>query len=304
MDSKTVHLLGFSSGIAAGNDGCGEGPLVLKEYLGANMPLSFPVQWGDAVLEPSPEALSHRKDAALGETLLLCDSLASHARDCVQKKQPFITIGGDHSCAIGTWSGAAAALQDQEGPIGLIWIDAHMDAHTPLTSGTGNIHGMPVACLLGHGNKLLTQIKNTSPKIDPKHLCLIGIRSFEEGEAELLNSMGVTIFYSADVKRLGAETVLHEALQIVTQGTKGYGLSIDLDGFTPEDAPAVGTPAKGGVNAQDTINFIKENIRGDSRLIGAEIAEFNPSLDKDDKTLKLIVALMESIYGSGEAEDA
>lgn len=198
----------------------------------------------------------------------------------VHHKQRFCVIGGDHSCAIGTWSGAASALN---GNLGLIWIDAHMDAHTFETTHTKNVHGMPVAALLGKGSEKLTQILSDHPKIKAENLCLIGIRSYEAGEAKLLHDLGVTVYTNKDVEKHGLETLLLTAHEKITRNSMGYGFSIDLDGFDPEHAPATGTPVAEGLDAHDFCRIISRWAQ-DPQLIGFEIAEFNPHLEKDKIT--------------------
>lgn len=205
-----------------------------------------------------------------------------------KNQQRFCVIGGDHSCAIGTWSGAASALQ---GDLGLIWIDAHMDAHTFETTSTQNVHGMPVAALLGQGDKKLTDIFSTHPKLKPENLCLIGIRSFEAGEAKLLHDLGVTIFSNKNVAEQGLKAVLEYAYEKVTKNTSGFGFSIDLDGFDPEYAPGTGTPVAEGLNA-DNFCCIVSRWANDPKLIGFEIAEFNPHLDIDNITEKTMANII------------
>lgn len=197
-----------------------------------------------------------------------------------------IVVGGDHSMAIGTWSGVTAALEAKKS-FGLIWFDAHMDSHTPKTSPSMAIHGMPVAVLLGHGDPSLVNVQEIGQKIDPKHLVLMGVRSYEDGEATFLEKLGVKIFYIKDIQERGFDTLCQEALEIVRKGTQGFGLSIDLDGFDPQYAPGVGTPAPGGLNPQDVLSGLS-TLMNDTHCKALEIAEFNPSLDRQHKTLRLI----------------
>ncbi len=151
-------------------------------------------------------------------------------------------IGGDHSCAGGTWTGVARMLQ---GELGLVWIDAHMDSHTPATSHTGRLHGMPLAWLLGQGDDALYGL--SAGVVDPEHVALIGVRSYEPEEKERLDRLGVRVFHIEEVHRRGLDTVAAEALAIAARGTSGFGVSIDLDAVTPEEAPGVGTPVADGI---------------------------------------------------------
>ena len=207
-----------------------------------------------------------------------------------QQQQRFCVIGGDHSCAIGTWSGAASALK---GDLGLIWVDAHMDAHTFETTYTKNVHGMPVAALLGKGHEKLTHILTENPKIKPENLCLIGIRSFEHEESQLLKNLGVTVYTNKDVEKYSLETLLVRAHEQVTRNTAGFGFSIDLDGFDPTYAPGTGTPVGNGIDANDFCRIISR-WANDPKLIGFEITEFNPHLDKNNITEKTMTNIIRS----------
>jgi hypothetical protein len=149
--------------------------------------------------------------------------------------------------ATGTWSGAAAALRPR-GALGLLWIDAHMDAHRPHTSPSGNLHGMPLACLLGHGEPALATLAG-APALAPAHVCLVGVRSYEAEEAQLLEQLGVRVFLMDEVRRRGLPAVLREAHAVVTRGTAGFGVTLDVDAVDPQEAPGVGTPAPGGLRA-------------------------------------------------------
>lgn len=224
----------------------------------------------------------------------LFERLAIEVKSFVEKKERFCVIGGDHSAAIGTWSGASFALRK---PLGLIWIDAHKDAHTFETTPSGNIHGMPVAALLGKGSKRLTELMHIEPKILPQHLCLIGVRSFELAEHELLKHLNVKIYDMDAVKKQGISAILQEAREHVSCGTAGYGITLDLDGIDPKDAPAVSTPEPGGIDGESLLKAFSE-ISSDTRLVGLEIMEFNPTNDHHHKTEKFIFQIL-NIFSKG-----
>jgi arginase len=196
--------------------------------------------------------------------------------------------------AIGTFSGVTSALK-AEGEFGLIWFDAHMDSHTPSTSESGAIHGMPLACLLGYGDSRLCSIAGQKPKINPKHVCLIGVRSFEEGEKKLLNDLAIKIYYIDEVRQRGLYTIVEEAKKIVKQNTKAYGVTIDIDAFDPKFAPGTGALEDGGLSADETIEAFKL-FSEDKDLKILEIAEYNHYLDKNDITYKLIANLLLSVF--------
>ncbi len=215
---------------------------------------------------------------------------AYHTRTLAADGDRFVVIGGDHSCAIGTWIGAADGLRGS-GSLGLIWIDAHMDMHVPETTHSGAIHGMPVACLLGYGASMLTSIAETGPAIDPRHICLVGTRSFEEEEAAFAQRHGVHVIHMDEVRQRGICAVLAEARSIVTNGTAGYGISLDLDAFDPSDAPGVGTPSPNGIRA-DAFFAPWSELGRDPRCIGIEIVEYNPSRDFSRHTAHLMCDLI------------
>lgn len=280
----SVTFIGYASGEAAGNPGCGEAPYYLQQHLPI---LNFAYQWGKIVAPIK----GGNKLAAVAE---LSRQLAIATQEVLTSGSKVVNFGGDHSCAIGFWGGIAEYYRSQ-GPIGLIWVDAHMDAHTPETSESGNIHGMPLAALLGYGDPALTTIANAKPKLRPEHVALIGIRSYEAGEAELLRSLGVKIYYDHDIAERGLKEIFAEAHAIVNNGTAGYGLSLDLDGLAPDDAPAVGTPVEGGVSILELLPLLEKYMQRDFRFLGAEIVEFNPFLDKSNITLNNIVRILNSL---------
>ncbi len=207
----------------------------------------------------------------------------------VMKRQHFpVVIGGDHSIAVGTWNGVGRFMQDQ--PLGLLWIDAHMDAHTPETTPSGAWHGMPLAALMGYGASGFVQ----SPVLKPEHVCLIGTRSFEEGEAELLKRLKVRMYFMEEVRERGFQTVLREAIAYVSKGTGGYGVSLDIDVVDPIDAPGAGSAEPGGIRAKELLQGLTL-LAADPHLKAFELVEFNPTLDQERKTEKLCRQILSTI---------
>ena len=287
---KKLNVYGFASGIAANDPDCSLGPLYMYYHpeLWKNLP--FEVIWQDLLMAASPD----RGLKVLDELLEVSTLLAEGVAESVAEKTPFCVLGGDHSCGIGTWSGAAHALRDQ-GPLGLIWVDAHMDSHTPETSPTQNIHGMPVSHLMGHGLPELCQLLDDQPKLKPEHVCFIGIRSFEAGEAGLLKDLDVKVFFMEEVIERGIAAVFADALAYIQSKVKHFGLTIDLDAFDPLDAPGVGCRESGGIRAAEFIPVI-EKLHQQAGFVGLEIAEYNPIVDQQAKTAQLIPALIEAVY--------
>uniref|UniRef100_A0A8R1HRY5 Arginase n=2 Tax=Caenorhabditis japonica TaxID=281687 RepID=A0A8R1HRY5_CAEJA len=292
---QIIRAVGCANGLAGRQLGCENAVEVIKAspYF-ANVQQKVPLKWGKTIEEVN----TGRHANALTGVTQTCRQLAHETRQVIENKEELLVFGGDHSCAIGTWSGVATALRPA-GDIGLIWVDAHMDAHTPDSSDTGNIHGMPVAHLLGYGDKNLARIGDRLPKLLPHNLCMVGIRDYESAEQELLERLGVRIFYAHEVDRRGIQDVLQEAQYLVTRNTIGYGLSIDLDGFDVSYAPAVGTPSDDGINA---LEFIKALLTIDlTKLIATEIVEFLPKFDDNQRTSEqLVSSLVEYIYKTKE----
>lgn len=286
----TFNLIGYANGQTANDSGCADGPEAYKRSTSFDLlKKKYPeIKW-DTILKPDLNVSDK-----IQQTREICEQLALQTKSYIKKNEPFITLGGDHSCAIGTWSGAYAASHEK-GNIGLIWVDAHMDSHTPETSPSNNIHGMPLATLLGYGHESLTSILSNNPKLLPENVCLVGIRSYESGEAALLDRLGIRIFKMEEIEQKGLSTVFREALSIVQKNTIGFGISIDLDAIDPLEAPGVGCPAPNGISANGLIESLAHLFKNSS-FLGVEIAEFNPHHDREHKTENIISALIDSLF--------
>lgn len=285
---RPIRILAAASGLGAPDQGCAEGPDALQASsilleLGKH---GLDIAWHQTF---RPDTT----DKALSAIQRLNEQLAWGTTACITAGTLPLIMGGDHSCAVGTWSGAALALRPH-GPLGLVWIDAHMDSHTPETTPSGAIHGMPLAALLGHGRPELVGIGGFSPKVLPRHLCLVGVRSYESGEAELLRRLGVRVFFMDEVKQRGIGAVIRDALAIARNGSAGYGISIDLDAFSPQESPGVGTPVQDGLHHLG-LDRVLRGIANDPQLIALELAEYNPQRDLGGRTLKLIGDLLAAL---------
>jgi len=288
-----IEIIGAASGHGAPDPRCADAPAALRAAgLLPRLRAAGIIATWRATVRPSP---AHSR-LPLTAVAHLCRDLARHAEAAVARGSLPLVLGGDHSCAIGTWKGIAKATS---GPLGLIWIDAHMDAHTPQTTESGRLHGMPLAALLGHGDETLTGIASGA-RLDPRHVCLIGVRSFEAGEAALLRRLGVRIFPMREVRQRGFDATLREARKIACAGTAGYGISVDLDAIDPVEAPGVGSPVRGGLGAKDVVSALA-NHAGDAGLRGLEIVEYNPHLDRDAQTIALVPAIAEALLAPQRA---
>jgi len=207
-----------------------------------------------------------------------------------------LVLGGDHSIAVGTVSGIAAFCQRQGKKLGLLWIDAHGDINTPETSPSGNIHGMPLAALLGFGARELTEVGGASPKIEPRNIALVGIRSLDSGEKSRLKETGVQVHTMADIDRHGADRIMKKALARVTDETDYVHVSFDLDAVDPTVAPGVGTPVKGGLDYREA-HLIMEVVADAGVMTSLEMVEVNPILDQGNASAAFAVELVQSAFG-------
>src|SRR4051812_14705355 len=272
---RQVELIGAAWGLGGPEPGCAEAAAVLAPLLVAELR-----RWGMPLLGGrirGPSRTERRKQLAVSR---LCGLLASAVADAVAHGRLPCVLGGDHSCAGGTWTGAARGVK---GPLGLVWIDAHMDAHTPRTSHTGRLHGMPLAWLLGQDDDPLYGL--ATGVVEPQHVALVGVRSFEPEERERLERLGVRIFYMEEVQTRGLDAVFADALAIATRGTAAFGITVDLDVVSPEEAPGVGTPVPGGVSGADLTRAL-EGIGGRTDLAAVELVEYSPRLDPTGRSAR------------------
>jgi arginase len=207
-----------------------------------------------------------------------------------------VVLGGDHSVAAGTVAGVANYFRTQQKRIGLIWMDAHSDINTPETSPSGNVHGMPVAALLGMEPAALRDLFGWSPKVLAENTVLIGVRDVDEAERENIRRAGVTVFTMRDIDELGLRAVMERAIPMAANGTAGYHVSLDLDWVDPEDAPGVGTAVRGGATYREA-HLAMEILADDGGMLSFELVEVNPILDEHNRTAELAVQLLCSAFG-------
>jgi arginase len=282
---RQVEVIGAAWGLGGADPGCAEAPEVLAPLVAARLAdCGVPVSPGSML---RPLAAERRKQVAVSR---LCGLLGSAVADALRRGHLPCVLGGDHSCAGGTWSGVARTFSEKgAGPLGLIWVDAHMDSHTPRTSHTGRLHGMPLAWLLGQDDDPLYGL--ATGVLDPRHVCLIGVRSYEPEEDERLERLGVRVFMIHEVLERGLKKVFDEALAIATAGTAAFGVSIDLDVVTPEEAPGVGTPVAGGIAGNELAHALAR-LHGMPALAAIELVEYCPRLDPDGSTAQVAVNLL------------
>jgi arginase len=278
---RQIELIGAAWGLGGADPGCAEAPAVLIPLLAQRLAAYGAAALTGPILEPPPG--ERRKQYAVSR---LCAQLAAAVADARRRGRLPCVIGGDHSCAGGTWTGVARTVP---AALGLIWIDAHMDSHTPATSHTGRLHGMPLAWLLGQDDDPLYGLG--AGVLNPQHVCLVGVRSYEPEEDERLRRLGVRVIFMDEVRSRGIDAVLDEALDIATAGTGAFGVSIDLDVVTPEEAPNVGTPVAGGVTGVELARAL-EQVAGRPALAAIELVEYSPRLDRDGLTGRVALDLL------------
>jgi arginase len=282
---RQIELIGAAWGLGGANPNCAEAPGVLAPLLTERLNRCGVSTVAGPVLRNS--TTERRKQFAVSK---LCGLLASAVADSLRRGRLPCVLGGDHSCAGGTWTGVARSLHLKGGgSLGLIWIDAHMDAHTPGTSHSGRLHGMPLAWLLGQDDDPLYGL--SAGVIDPRHVALVGVRSFEPEEKERLDRLGVRVAYMDEIRSRGIGAVIDEALAITTAGTAAFGISVDLDVVTPEEAPGVGTPAPGGVSGEELARALRR-IGGRPNLTAVELVEYCPRLDPDGRASRVAIEIL------------
>jgi len=207
-----------------------------------------------------------------------------------------LVLGGDHSVAAGTVAGVAEFERRKNEKIGLIWIDAHADMNTPETSPSGNVHGMPLAALVGLGPPELANIFDFSPKVAAENCVLVGARDIDAAEKENIRKAGIEVFTMRDIDERGMRAIMEEALRLAGRDTAGYHVSLDMDWIDPEDAPGVGTPVRGGATYREA-HLAMEIIADHARMLSFEIVEVNPVIDEHNQTADLAVELAISAFG-------
>ena len=279
-----VRIIGAASGLGAQDQACADGPVAFHRSQAWHELAHHPgVDWGRTLFAPAADG-----GGATGRIAGLCRHLADEVGHALRGGEFPVIIGGDHSVAIGTWSGVARVAGE---PVGLLWIDAHLDSHTPETSYSGAIHGMPLACLLGRGDKRRLNIGLAGVQVSAGHTAVLGARSYEPEELDFLKASGVRIIDSVELAQRGFADCLHEALGIVTAAPAGFGVTLDLDAIDPLLAPGVGSPEPEGLNARDVLEAVS-GIAGLPGFRALEIVEYNPDRDRLGITASLISDLV------------
>lgn len=298
-----VLLIGVPLDLGAGRRGVDMGPSAMRiagvtqavERLGYEV-----TDNGDiAVAAPEVQGIADPKLKYLPEIVRTVTLLSEKVKRTMDRGDLPLVLGGDHSMAIGTISGASAHYRDQGKKLGLLWFDAHGDANTPETTPSGNIHGMPLAVILGRGAKQLVELEGFAAdesRVDTGAVALIGVRSVDEYERSILKELGVTVFTMENIDRRGIHAVTKEAMEVASTGTDAFHVSFDVDALDPAVAAGVGTPSRGGLTYREA-HTAMELVAESGGLCSFEMAEVNPVLDVRNSTAEVAVELIASALG-------
>lgn len=295
-----IQLLGVPMDLGSGRRGVDMGPSALRiaglaerlEDLGHKV-----VDGGNLDIRIMEEIeVGDAKARYLKEIIRASSALARRTEKIMTRGHFPLILGGDHSIAVGSITGITAFARRKRKRVGLLWVDAHGDINTPTTTPSGNIHGMPLAAVLGLGPRELANLDGHPGKVLPANTALVGVRSLDEGERKHLRRVGVHVYTMSDIDRQGIHRIMKKALAHVTRGTSYLHLSIDLDAVDPAVAPGVGTPVKGGLDYREA-HLIMESVAESGKMTSLEIVEVNPILDENNTSAEFAVELVQSAFG-------
>src|SRR5712692_1382344 len=298
---KAVHIIGVPLDLGGGRRGVDMGPSAFRiaglgERLSA---LGYSVVDKGDLPTPIPETQEQRDEHKkyIRDIAKVCQKVYQTSLASLDEGAMPIVLGGDHSLAAGSVAAAAEwARRTRNLPIGLIWVDAHGDMNTPATSPSGNVHGMPLAALLGPEPSELSQIGGWSPKVLPAHTVLLGVRNLDDREKAAVRESHVHVFTMKDIDRQGIAAIAEQAVSVAGNGTAGIHVSFDMDVCDPAIAPGVGTPVKGGLNYREA-HMVMEIVADSGLLTALDMVEVNPTLDIQNATAQLGTELTLSALG-------
>lgn len=300
ITDKTIQIIGVPLDLGASRRGTDAGPSAVRiARLGPSLrKLGYEVATEQDIAVPAMETrqATNTKARFKAEILEVCTDLAERTKAILDDGGLPLVIGGDHSIAMGTVSGVAAHFRERDEDIGLIWFDAHGDMNIPGVSPSGNVHGMPLAHLLGRGDAELAGILGFSGKVKPDNVALVGIRDIDEGERRIIKESGIHAYTMRDIDELGMARVSREILDVVTTGTAGFHISFDVDGCDPAVIPGSGTLVPGGVNFREA-HLLLEHCADTGKMTSMEVVELNPFLDQANVSAERAVSLITSAFG-------
>jgi arginase len=297
---KPVRIMGVPMDLGASRRGTDMGPSALRIAGLAPGLESLGYQVLDQVQIAVPDretAVQHDPTTRFKQEILtVCTALAREVEQAMHRGEYPLVLGGDHSIAMGSVAGVAAAVAGREQRIGLIWFDAHGDMNIPGRSPSGNVHGMPLAHLLGEGDTDLCAIQGISPKVHPENVALVGIRDIDDAERLAIRESGIHTFTMRDVDERGMRQVAEEIIEVVTRGTGGFHLSFDVDGCDPGLIPGSGTLVPGGVNFREA-HLLLEMCADSQKMLSMDVVELNPVIDEGNISAERTVGLILSAFG-------
>jgi len=300
MRHSHIAVIGAPLDLGQGRRGVDMGPSALRvANLNARVAaLGYAVEdLGNIAVEQAEscaEGDTHAK--YLAQIATACARLGQRVVDALEGGRMPLVLGGDHSVAVGTMSGVAQHLRRQGRSAGLIWLDAHADMNTPGSSPSGNVHGMPLAAILGRGAPELVELFGFHPKVSPAHAAIVGLRDVDQLERNNVRESRVRAFTMRDIDERGLRTIMEEAIGAASDGTDGFHLSLDMDFVDPKDAPGVGTPVRGGATYREA-HLAMEMICDSGKMVSMEVVEVNPVIDEVNRTADLAVELIMSAMG-------
>ncbi len=298
--SKEVDIIGFPMDLGAGRRGVDMGPSALRiagisqklEALGYSI-----IDHGDVFIHSQEgQSISNPKMKYLEEIVKTSEELAVKVEKSLDYGRFPLCLGGDHSMALGALAGVASHCKKNNKEVGLIWIDAHGDLNTDETTPSGNIHGMSVAASLGVGNSKLTHLYGFAPKVKPENFVLIGVRSLDQGEKELVSKLNLNVYTMTDIDRKGIGFIINKVLKDLKSRVQHIHVSFDVDSIDPATAPGVGTPVNGGFSYREA-HLLMETIAECGCMSSLEIAEVNPILDYKNSSAEVAAELVASSMG-------
>jgi arginase len=296
----TIHIIGVPLDLGGNRRGVDMGPSAFRiAGLGERIAsLGYSVVDKGDLPAPIRETKEPRdeKKKYVREIARVCQRLYQTALAAFDDKAMPLVLGGDHSLGAGSVAAAAEFARRAGDPIGLLWIDAHGDMNTPSSSTSGNVHGMPLAALLGPEPAELSQIGGFSPKVKPEHAVLVGVRSLDDREKDEIRASGIHVFTMKDIDRAGVAAILEQAVALAGTGTAGIHVSFDMDVCDPTIAPGVGTPVKGGLDYREA-HMVMEIIADSGLMRSLDMVEVNPTLDLRNTTAELGTELALSALG-------
>ncbi|PWQ98122.1 arginase [Leucothrix arctica] len=300
---NTVQIIGVPLDLGASRRGTDAGPMALRVagLRAALRKMDREVAVDIDIAVPQKETQMRNKDSECSahfkdEILAVCTDLANATYQALENDYFPLITGGDHSVAMGSVSATSHFYRQQQQEIGLLWFDAHGDMNTPQSSPSGNIHGMPLAHLLGNGDRDLVDILAQGSKVKPENVVLIGVRDIDKNEQLIIRDAGIHVFTMRDIDERGMAAVSREAIELVTKNTAGFHLSFDLDGCDPSVIPGTGTAVLGGVNYREAHLFM-ELCAESQGMLAMDVVELNPFLDQKNVSAERAVLLIQSALG-------